>query len=114
MKMNTTQTNPQKTPSTQENEPEQQTKSQERQTKEVIEEKGKETESQSTEYSSYPPTEEDFDIPMNEKQYESMVNKFAMIGLKRPEVDKVLESRCTAFNKAHREFKIADRKKRAE
>ena len=63
---------------------------------------------------SLPPTEGDFDLPMNEEQYESMVDRFATIGLKRPDLDKVLESRRTAFNKALREYKVAERKKKAD
>ena len=112
-----TQPKQQSTPSMQENEPEKQALSQEPQTKENNDgknEKENETGSQNSEVSVYPPTEEDFDIPMNEEQYESMVDRFATIGLKRPDVDKVLEARRTAFNKAQREFKIAERKKKAE
>ena len=107
----------QSTPSTQENEPEKQALSREPQTKEKNDEKNEkenETGSQNSDVSVYPPTEEDFDIPTNEEQYESMVDRFATIGLKRPDVDKVLEARGTAFNKAQREFKIAERKKKAE
>ena len=62
----------------------------------------------------HPPTEEEFDLPTNKEHYESMVDRFATIGLKRPDVNKVLESRCTAFNKAHREFKIAERKRKSD
>ena len=73
-----------------------------------------ETSSKATNDTIHPPTEEEFDLPINEEQYESMVDRFATIGLKRPDVDKVLESRRTAFNKAQREFKIAERKRKSE
>ena len=82
----TTKSTPQNTPPTQEGQPELTTKSQDPQAKEMIKENENETHSQNTDC---PPTEEDFDIPMNEVQYKSMVAKFATIGLKRPDVDKV-------------------------
>ena len=43
-----------------------------------------------------------------------MVERFATIGLKRPDLGKVLESRRTAFSRALREFKVTERKKKAE
>ena len=60
------------------------------------------------------PTEEEFELPTNDQQYESMVDRFATIGLKRTDLDKVLESRRTAFNKAVRKFELAERKKKTE
>ena len=51
---------------------------------------------------------------MNKEQYESMVDRIATIGLKRPDLDKVLESRHTAFNKALQEFKNDETKKQTE
>ena len=69
---------------------------------------------QIVEHPTQAPSEEEFELPTNEEQYESMVDRFATIGLKRSDLDKVLESRRTAFNKAQREFKVAERKKKAE
>ena len=46
-----------------------------------------------------PPTEEDFELPINEEQFESMVYRFASIGLKQMDLEKVLETLRTAFNK---------------
>ena len=43
-----------------------------------------------------------------------MVDRFATIGLKRGDLDKVLESRRTAFNKAVRKFEVAERKRKTE
>ena len=60
------------------------------------------------------PTPEEFELPENEQQYESMVDRFATIGLKRGDLDKVLESRRTAFNKAVRKFEVAERKRKTE
>ena len=63
---------------------------------------------------NYLQTEEEFELPTNDQQYESMVDRFATIGLKRTDLDKVLESRRTAFNKAVRKFELAERKKKTE
>ena len=54
---------------------------------------------------SLEPTEADFEIPTSAEEYESMFDRFATIGLSRVDLDKVLESRRTAFNKATREFR---------
>ena len=56
-----------------------------------------------------PPSETDFELPANEEEFESMVDRFASIGLKRSDLEKVLESRRTAYNKALREFKNAEK-----
>ena len=60
------------------------------------------------------PTKEEFELPANEQQYENMVDRFATIGLKRSDLDKVLEPRRTAYNKAVRKFELAERKKKTE
>ena len=61
-----------------------------------------------------PPTEAEYELPTNEEEFESMVDRFASIGLKRVDLEKVLESRRTAFNRALREFKNMEKKKKAD
>ena len=51
------------------------------------------------------PTKEDFDIPTTSEAYEMMVDKLASVGLAKWEVDKAIEAKTTAFNRACREFK---------
>ena len=51
------------------------------------------------------PTKEQFDIPTTKEAYERMVDRFATIGLEKWEVDKVIEAKTTAYNKACREHK---------
>ena len=61
------------------------------------------------------PTEADFDIPTTEESYELMVERFASIGLAKWEVDKAIENKRTAFNRACREYKkLAEKKKKSE
>ena len=60
------------------------------------------------------PTEIDYDIPTTTEEYESMADRFASIGITRSDLDKVLENRRTAFNKASREFNVREKKRRAE
>ena len=62
------------------------------------------------------PTKEQFDIPTTEEAYERMVDRFATVGMERWEVDKVIEAKTTAFNKACREHKksITELKKKAD
>ena len=51
------------------------------------------------------PTKEGFDIPTTQEAYERMVERLASVGLARWEVDKAIEAKTTAFNRACREFK---------
>ena len=62
------------------------------------------------------PTKKQFNIPTTEEAYERMVDRFATVGMKRWEVDKVIETKTTAFNKACREHKksITELKKKAD
>ena len=58
------------------------------------------------------PTEADFDIPTSDESYERMVERFASIGLAKWEVDKAIENKRTAYNRACREFKKQVEKKK--
>ena len=62
------------------------------------------------------PTKEQFDIPTSDESYEQMVDRMATVGLERWEVDKAIEAKTTAFNRACREHKkkITEFKKRGE
>jgi hypothetical protein len=62
------------------------------------------------------PTKEGFDIPTTSEAYERMVDRLATVGLERWEVDKAIEAKTTAFNRACREHKkkITEFKKRGE
>ena len=51
------------------------------------------------------PTKEQFDIPTTEEAYERMVERLASVGLAKWEVDKAIEAKTTAFNRACREHK---------
>ena len=51
------------------------------------------------------PTKEQFDIPTTEEAYERMVERLSTVGLARWEVDKAIEAKTTAFNRACREHK---------
>ena len=55
--------------------------------------------------SDRPPTEQDFDIPTSEANYESMIERFKTVGLTKKEADEAIKARTTAFNRACREFK---------
>ena len=57
------------------------------------------------------PTESEFDIPTTEMEYESMADKFSTLGITRSDLDKVIENRRTAFNKAVREFNNKEKRK---
>ena len=48
-----------------------------------------------------PPTEEEFELPTNEEQFESMVDRFATIGLKRVDLEKVLETSSEEVGKLY-------------
>jgi hypothetical protein len=62
------------------------------------------------------PTKEQFDIPTTDESYERMVDRFATVGLQRWEVDKTIEAKNTAYNKACREHKklMTEYKKKRE
>ena len=62
------------------------------------------------------PTKDQFDIPMTDEAYERMVDRFATVGLQRWEVDKSIEAKTTAYNKACREHKklMTEYKKKAD
>ena len=62
------------------------------------------------------PTKEQFDIPTTKEAYERMVDRFATIGLEKWEVDKVIEAKTTAYNKACREHKksVTESKRKSE
>jgi hypothetical protein len=51
------------------------------------------------------PTKEEFDIPTSVEAYELMVERLATVGLAKWEVDKAIEAKTTAYNRACREFK---------
>ena len=44
------------------------------------------------------PREEDFGIPTSETEYESMVERMATCGFSRTDLEKILETKKTAFN----------------
>ena len=52
------------------------------------------------------PRKEQCDIPTNDESYEQMVDRFATVGLQRWDVDKTIEAKTTAYNKACREYKL--------
>ena len=62
------------------------------------------------------PTKEQFDIPTTEEAYERMVERLSTVGLARWEVDKAIEAKTTAFNRACREHKkhLTELKKKAD
>ena len=62
------------------------------------------------------PTKESFDIPTTSEAYERMVDRLATVGLDKWEVDKAIEAKTTAYNRACREYKkkITEYKKKAE
>ena len=62
------------------------------------------------------PTKDQFDIPTTDEAYERMVDRFATVGLQRWEVDKTIEAKTTAYNKACREHKklVIEYKKKAD
>ena len=62
------------------------------------------------------PTKEQYDIPTTKEAYEQMVDRFATVGLERWEVDKAIDAKTTAYNKACREHKkqITENKKKAD
>ena len=72
------------------------------------------TETEKTDQEPTAPREEEFGIPTSEEEYESMVERMATCGFTRPDLDKILETKRTAFNKATREFRIQGRKKQTE
>ena len=55
------------------------------------------------------PTKEAFDIPTSQEAYERMVERLATVGLAKWEVDKTIEAKTTAFNRALREHKKKSR-----
>jgi hypothetical protein len=61
-----------------------------------------------------PPREVDFGIPTSETEYESMVERMATCGFSRTDLEKILETKKTAFNKATREFRNQEKKKQVE
>ena len=62
------------------------------------------------------PTKESFDIPTSSEAYERMVERLATVGLNKWEVDKAIEAKTTAFNRACREHKkkITEYKKKTD
>ena len=60
------------------------------------------------------PQETDFGIPTSETEYESMVERMSTCGFTRTDLDKILEAKRTAFNKATREFRNHEKKKQLE
>ena len=60
------------------------------------------------------PREEDFGIPQTEKEYEAMVERMSTCGFNRADLDKILETKKTAFNKATREYRNQERKQQLE
>ena len=60
------------------------------------------------------PREEEFGIPTSEEEYELMVERMATCGFSRADLDKILEAKRTAFNKATREYRIQGKKKQTE
>ena len=62
------------------------------------------------------PTKEGFDIPTSQEAYERMVDRLATVGLERWEVDKAIEAKTTAFNRACREHKkrVTEFKKKSD
>ena len=60
------------------------------------------------------PREEDFGIPTSETEYESMVERMATCGFSRTDLEKILETKKTAFNKATREFRNQEKRKQVE
>ena len=67
------------------------------------------TQNTNTEDNNHPgpePSKEQFDIPTSDESYERMVDRFATVGLQRWEVDKTIEAKTTAYNKACREHKL--------
>ena len=72
------------------------------------------TETEKNDQEPTAPREEEFGIPTSEEEYESMVERMATCGFTRPDLDKILETKRTAFNKATREFRIQGKKKQTE
>ena len=60
------------------------------------------------------PQETDFGIPPSETEYESMVERMSTCGFTRTDLNKILEAKRTAFNKATREFRNLEKKKQLE
>ena len=60
------------------------------------------------------PREEDFGIPQTETEYEAMVERMSTCGFNRADLDKILETKKTAFNKATREYRNQGRKQQLE
>ena len=48
------------------------------------------------------PTKEGSEIPTSQETYEPMVDRLATVGLAKWEVEKVIEAKTTAFNRACR------------
>jgi hypothetical protein len=72
------------------------------------------TETEKTDHEPAAPREEEFGIPTSEEEYESMVERMATCGFTRTDLDKILEAKRTAFNKATREYRIQGKKKQTE
>jgi hypothetical protein len=64
--------------------------------------------------SPIPPREEDYGIPTSETEYESMVERMATCGFSRTDLDKILETKRTSFNKATREFRVREKKRQSD
>ena len=60
------------------------------------------------------PREEEFGIPQSEHEFESMVERMATCGFSKSDLEKILETKRTAFNKATREFRNQGNKKQSE
>ena len=58
-----------------------------------------------------PPREVDYGIPTTETEYESMVERMATCGFSRTDLDKILETKKTAFNRATREYRNTEKNK---
>ena len=60
------------------------------------------------------PREEEFGIPTSEAEYSSMVDRMATCGFTRIDLDKIIETKKTAFNKATREFRNREKRRQIE